>query len=129
MNEYLPATTLTWCETQLQRLGFDITQPVSDPTAPYRDIYLQLRTALDEHILSGSEPELGLSIKPTGALNWQPPDEIGAVRHVHLAGDGADNDGIDALQEENQTNCFPELEYKVLTQMQHFQSWTSPPQI
>ena len=94
MNEYLPLHTHAWCQRQLQQLGFDPTQPSPDSTAPYRTIYLQLRTALDLHITSGNELGLDLSQKPTGAFNWQPVAAEN-VRAMDLGGDGAEEDEID----------------------------------
>lgn len=73
MNEYLPLATLQWCKEQLQQLGFDPSQPADDPLTPHRTIYLQLRTAINQHLTNEDMPELGLSTKPTGAFNWQGP--------------------------------------------------------
>jgi hypothetical protein len=96
MNEYLSLSTLQWCIKQLRHLEFDISQPASNPVMPHRTIYLQLRTALTTHLASGNLPELGLSVKPTGALNWQPPPlQTEGVQEGHLAGDGADDDVLE----------------------------------
>lgn len=98
MDEYLPSTTYIWCQNQLQQLGFDLTQSTSESTIDHRTIYLQLRTALNDHILSGNEPELGMSRKPIGALNWQPAERE-TVREMDLGGDGAEDDDFDAIQD------------------------------
>ena len=66
---------------------------------PYRTIYLELRTAIKVHIMSGNPPELSLSTRPTGAFDWQ-PIENGTVRQVHLSRDGPDDDMFDQEQEE-----------------------------
>jgi hypothetical protein len=89
MEEYLPPNTYQWCQDQLHQLHFDISEPPEDVKIPYRTIYLQLRTALDQHLASGDLPELGLSAKPTGALDWHPVSTEN-VRRVELVGDDAD---------------------------------------
>jgi hypothetical protein len=61
---------------------------------PHRTVYLQLRTALDQHLASGNLPELGLSIKPTGALNWQSMPTKN-VQQADLVGDDADDAAYD----------------------------------
>lgn len=73
LDEYLPAITADWCRTKLQDLGFDPTssQGISEF---FRTTYLQLREAVLVHITSGAEPQLGLCVKPTGALNWEPTE-------------------------------------------------------
>ena len=96
MDEYLPPLTLKWCQDYLQRLKFDPSQPASDPTAPHRTIYLQLRTAVSEHLMNDEEPELRLSEKPTGALGWQPV-QTENVRRVELIGDDAEIDVEDEI--------------------------------
>ncbi len=88
MNEYLPSVTMKWCQEYLQQLGFNPSQPISDLVAPHRTIYLQLRTAINEHLTSGMVPHLSLSQRPTGAFDWQPsPTEN--VREVGFIGDDA----------------------------------------
>jgi hypothetical protein len=69
--------------------------PVSLPPTKVGTIYLQLCTVLNTYLMSNNSAELGLSIKPTDALDWQPvPTET--VREVDLADDGAN----DAYEEE-----------------------------
>jgi hypothetical protein len=96
MEEYLPASTLQWCQDQLQTLKLDISQPPSDPTTPYYTIYLQLRTALNAHLIDGNLAELSLSAKPTGSLKWQPVS-VEAVQEMDLAGDNVDEDTESSL--------------------------------
>jgi hypothetical protein len=83
----------------LQRLGFNAFKPASDHLRPHRTIYLQLRTAINEHLASGDLPELGLSLKPTGAFDWQPvPAET--VREVDLMNDDVAENGVDDADDE-----------------------------
>lgn len=91
MNEYLPPSTWKWCQDYLQQLGFNSSQPASDSTAPHRTIYLQLRTAVAEHLMSNKEPKLGLTVKPTGAFDWQPV-QMDHVREVELADDDVEDE-------------------------------------
>ena len=91
MNEYLPSDTLKWCQDHLQELGFNVRQQISDATAPHRTIYLQLRTAINERLLNDGVPELRLSEKPVGAINWQPL-QTEDVRQIQLVGDLMEND-------------------------------------
>ena len=80
---------MKWCQEYLQQLGFNSSQPASDPTAPHRTIYLQLRTAVNEHMTSNMLPELSLSERPTGAFDWQ-PSQTENVREVEFTGDDAE---------------------------------------
>lgn len=83
---------MQWCNEQLLHLGFNHSQSASDLVAPHRTIYLQLRTAINQHLVSGSLPELGVLVKPTGALNWQGPTGVENLQETSLAGDGADDE-------------------------------------
>jgi hypothetical protein len=58
---------------------------------PYRTIYLQFRTALDQHLISSDLSELGLSAKPIGALDWYPVSTEN-IRRVELVRDKDDAD-------------------------------------
>jgi hypothetical protein len=88
---------MKWCQEYLQQLGFNPSQPASDSIAPHRTIYLQLRTAINEHLISNMTPELSLSRRPTGAFDWQPsPTEN--VREVGFAGDDAGEDMEDNVE-------------------------------
>lgn len=74
VDAYLPAETLQWCENQLHILGFNrITAKLAtaeDRTAPFVNVYLELRRAVREHIESGVAPQLGMLQNPVGARNW-----------------------------------------------------------
>ena len=93
--------THQWCEEILQRFEFNASEPTSDPLTPHRTTYLQLRAAINEHLVSGDLPELGLSPKPTGALNWQ-PIQAETVRQVDLMNDDTDNCAVDNVEDEIQ---------------------------
>jgi hypothetical protein len=95
MDEYLPPSTFQWCREQLQQLGFDPSQPANDASAPHRTIYLQLRTIIDQHLTNGNVPELGLSIKPTGAFDWQGPIATDNVQEAQLAGEDPDEETME----------------------------------
>ncbi len=75
VDAYLPAETLQWCEGQLHILGFNrITAKLAtseDRTAPFVDVYLELRRAIREHIESGVAPQLSTLQNPVGAHTWQ----------------------------------------------------------
>jgi hypothetical protein len=61
---------------QLLELSFDPRSPPEaageDTFAPFRTVYLQLRSRLQAHILSESEPCFSLSVRPIEAFNWDP---------------------------------------------------------
>ena len=76
-------------------MGFSRSQSTSDLIAPYREIYLQLRTAINQHLTSGCLSELRLLIKPTGAFDWQGSTEVENVQETALAGDDADDETLE----------------------------------
>lgn len=50
---------------------------------------------MNQHIISGNLPELGLSSKPTGALNWQ-LEQRENIQEVDLVDDDVvDDDEVD----------------------------------
>jgi hypothetical protein len=74
----------------LQAFQFNPINPppnADDPTTPHRTIYLQLRTMVSEYIDSGMQPELELSVRPTGAHNWSPTM---TAQEIGLPNDGPD---------------------------------------
>jgi hypothetical protein len=85
-DQYLPPSTLSWCQAQLQEVGielvgtpFDPEEPLlrllGDPQQPYRAVYERLRTRAYAYWNSGQEPVLALCEKPVGASNWSPRRE------------------------------------------------------
>ena len=76
LDEFLPVTTLQWCEATLTLNGF--TTPVDGrrvDESGYRvhcQAYRVLRTKVEEHMASQAEPELTETIRPYAARNWQP---------------------------------------------------------
>ncbi|KAL4864173.1 hypothetical protein BDV12DRAFT_205896 [Aspergillus spectabilis] len=85
-DEYLPADTYNWTSVQLQELGFDPQNPPDnaggDIYMPFRMIYLELRARIQAHISGGSEPELGLSSRPTGAFDWEPISKQAGIPEI-----------------------------------------------
>jgi hypothetical protein len=75
INAFLPPDTLEWCNGVLQSLGFESeaaarSLPI-DRTAPYVDIYLELRRQVQSHIQNQFQPSLSLLAPPVGARNWR----------------------------------------------------------
>lgn len=66
LNAYLPADTISVCESLMQDEG---AQPVDTPDRPKLSLYLLLRSRLSEYIASGRDPQVGLLESPTGGLN------------------------------------------------------------
>jgi hypothetical protein len=82
-NEYLPPSTLAWCQQQLAEIGeqlagipFNPEDPgicfVGDQQAPYRAVYEALRVRAFAHWDAGRDPILDVCAKPIGAANWRP---------------------------------------------------------
>ncbi|OXV10153.1 hypothetical protein Egran_02085 [Elaphomyces granulatus] len=76
IDEYLPTQTKNWCRGQLLGLGcpsgrVNMDQFFPDGSRAHCEMYLQLREIVREHIISGEEPVLEESMRPTGAWNWQ----------------------------------------------------------
>jgi len=68
IDAYLPHETMEWCQNFFTRIGFVHTtnQPPEEArTSPFSDIYLQLRSALQDHIASGNAPKLSVLASPT----------------------------------------------------------------
>lgn len=77
IDSYLPHETAVWCRTTLSSFGFDIdSPPLCDESekAPYKDVYLELRQAIETHMAYQCYPQLSLLEKPVGASNWEPGD-------------------------------------------------------
>jgi hypothetical protein len=74
VDAVLPPETQAWCTRQLEEIGFNPLcarlVDASERDAPFRDVYLTMRTKAQEHILSGASPTLELIQNPTGAFNW-----------------------------------------------------------
>ena len=94
-EEYLPPTTLQWCNDFLRVRGFN---PYSPPPIPleerqsvWLEHYLALRIVVNNYINSGAEPRLGLTPKPEGALLWDGPD----VRPIQTS-QGFEDGGLEA---------------------------------
>ena len=77
-DEYLPPLTLDWCNTFLRNHGFDPYSPPLIPSDereyPWLNWYLDLRTAINYHEITGEDPQLSLSLKPEGSYDWFGPD-------------------------------------------------------
>ena len=79
-------------------MGFDPDDPSThleeDPKAPYLAVYLELRNRVGLHMQQHLLPELGLSLKPVGALDWQPDtlpaDEIELASYQEDSSDETD---------------------------------------
>ena len=110
MNEYLPLSTLQWCEQKVRDLGLrDLDadrNPISyDRGSPHREVYLALRTAIQDHIRSGVLPHLRKTVHPTNATRWTPDPQI--VRSFEeTGGDGTvfQNDNVEEADNEEHTD-------------------------
>jgi hypothetical protein len=75
IDGFLPPETLEWCNGVLESLGFDSQDAArslpTDRTAPYLDVYLQLRRRAEFHIQNQFQPILSLLTTPTGARSWR----------------------------------------------------------
>lgn len=81
IDEYLPLITKNWCDMTLQNLDYDLNDinaenSFSDGSRMHRTMYLELKTAIADHINNKSEPELSLCTRPTGGRNWQPTESF-----------------------------------------------------
>lgn len=77
MHAVLPAATQLWCDGQLRSMNFDpytsVMKSAVERVAPYKDIYLELRHRIMQHMESGAQPTLGLLSHPTGGWNFRKP--------------------------------------------------------
>jgi hypothetical protein len=75
INAFLPQETMDWCNGVFQSIGFDPSAAARalplDRTAPYLDVYLQLRDQAQFHIQNQFQPLLSLLAAPVGARNWR----------------------------------------------------------
>lgn len=75
MSAYLPEATLQWCTRTLLELGFDPYTPnirsFADREEPFKNVYLQLRELVRDHIVQGLEPTLSLLPNPTGSWEYE----------------------------------------------------------
>jgi len=89
IDAYLPPQTMKWCQDFFDEIGFQHTasQLAEEArTSPFSDIYLQLRTALQEHIRNGNDPQL--SLLPSPRADTMPQNQPDAnVRHIDLETD------------------------------------------
>jgi hypothetical protein len=74
MHEFLPAETLRWCDEQMSLRGIDLSQLgggdlFADGSRVHLSAYLHLRDTVRVHILSGAQPLLSESPKPTGGYS------------------------------------------------------------
>ncbi|KAI2625547.1 hypothetical protein GGS21DRAFT_493591 [Xylaria nigripes] len=68
IDQYLPQSTLEWCEEVLSTFGLDRTRE-DDAEWPFTSYYNQLRTAVQQHIDQGNQTGLHKASKPvTGGL-------------------------------------------------------------
>jgi hypothetical protein len=95
LDEYLPASTMTWCSDLLIKAGYKL--PLRAETANDEGIrmhklaYRCLRTAIQQHIDSNASPKLSFVAKPTSALTWRPP-VTDNVSELELSHDGPDEE-------------------------------------
>ncbi|CDM35782.1 Ribonuclease H-like domain [Penicillium roqueforti FM164] len=89
-DEYLPPSTLAWCQQQLTEIGqqlagmpFNPEDPnpglIGDPRAPYRAVYTELRARAFAHWHTGQDPILSVYTPPRGAANWRPDTDVSGV--------------------------------------------------
>ena len=76
-------------------MRFSRSQSISNLITPYREIYLQLYTVINQHLTSGCLPELRLLVKSTGTFDWQGSTEVENVQETALAGDDADDETLE----------------------------------
>lgn len=93
IDAFLPSQTFEWCQDFLQSLGFNSSsvQLLDEScTTPLLSFYLQLRTALREHISSHTSPQLSLLPHPVGVSHWQQNNREQFVRSADLETDYLD---------------------------------------
>lgn len=75
IDGFLPPQTLEWCNEVLESLGHSSEAAArslpTDRTAPYLEVYLQLRRRVEFHIQNQFQPTLSLLTTPTGARSWR----------------------------------------------------------
>ena len=76
INAYLLPETYDVCQRYFEEIQFNSQSATLsnalDRTNPFVQIYLGLRTKLQEYVEQGRTPQLGVVSGPTGAYNWTP---------------------------------------------------------
>lgn len=76
INAYLLPETYDVCQRYFEEIQFNsqsaTLSTAQDRTNPFVQIYLGLRTKLQEYMEQGRTPQLGVVSGPTGAYNWTP---------------------------------------------------------
>jgi hypothetical protein len=74
IDAYLPSETYEVCQNYFQSINFDIETAIITTSIeranPFLQVYLGLRTKLQEYIEQGRSPELNLLSVPTGSYDW-----------------------------------------------------------
>jgi len=69
LDDFLPEETMEVCEVYLTEIGGIPMQPqAAELENPYLQQYLHLRDRLEQHILNGEEPAVGLLRSPEGGV-------------------------------------------------------------
>jgi hypothetical protein len=81
IDAYLPEVTLDWVKQTLKRKKWKPDNKSNRPIifergSLYYEIYFNFRTAVTEHIIADSEPELSLNPYLTGTVNWIPAHDV-----------------------------------------------------
>lgn len=90
IDEYLPGQTLEWCRSILTEFGFSdlkYEDVFTNGDRIHTQAYLQLRNCINDHIISGSQPFLEESQKPTQERGFH-PDMDAAIDQVHRSQSG-----------------------------------------
>jgi len=106
LNEFLPRTTIWWCELKLAELGINASQlsagdALTNGDRVHQLAYESLRIAVNEHISAGNSAGLGECLRPTGAGNWRPVTNAGEeIRAANEMIDEGDTDMEFAAEDE-----------------------------
>ena len=91
-DEYLPPSTLSWCQNQLSKLGVKTFKedPLYHTT---HDAYLCLRKITNDYINTNQLPLLVESAKPIGGYRWLPTqsfvqEEVATIESMDLLNEG-----------------------------------------
>jgi hypothetical protein len=106
IDEYLLSITNQWCKQTLQELGYpnlsrEATLP--DGNRLHAQAYIQLRSAIHEHIRLGQEPLLCETQKPIGAWTWRNQEMQGVAEEI--------DDNMENIEEVDIFNESVDLEY------------------
>lgn len=101
-QEYLPIATFHWCQeilTHLNETKSDLEADFPLLSCTNHHKYLELKKAVNDHMISGREPLLDECSAPVGGYRWQPAHNDEDVRTRSTEGLDISGEGPEDIEE------------------------------